>query len=477
MDDWEKAYEEDRRRLALGQGIIVDGRRAGSGAGGGGVGGGGSSVEMNPFEEKQLEQQAAATPIPPIAEAPSVHAMHGLSPAMFESSTVKRDDAAPHTAAQREGEADVAEIYAAYKDDPVPRRRGMDDDDAGDNAASAGAALHDARFGLHCLGTGWNLHTLFSAKLGRRLFFAEVVKTSFKGFLSTKDAVVGCFVTPNCIYIGDVETAALVVCVDIQWLLEVYAFDGVAVGLRTKDALELHLQTAQHTQRLVDILQKIVAHWQAKVKFIQATAEREKTFRKEMRLIDKKSHTWQVVEDPRTGLRILNITDQFIGILAPIAPKILHWFGWVQQPRKDWKGSRTLQRRCAWATATCFFVAKAEGPGSDGHGIRHCVAMQYMTELYVGPGGELGIVAAKGPPQPPTVVVLDSEGGKNALIFIFQECYSYRNGGGTIKVTHVKSVEDAARRANGSGASRPQLFLMRPRRELYDFLRGPSAKK
>ncbi|ORC88034.1 uncharacterized protein TM35_000192780 [Trypanosoma theileri] len=476
MDDWEKEYEEDRRRLALGQDIVLNGRRG--------------DLDVNPFEEKppvastvQMALEHATTAV--VAEgAKKTSSLTDLSPVMFKPTVMPEEIRGPDTIVRRDDQAEVADIYAHYNsnnnnnngDDFYSRREGIFHD--GDTEVHERSLLKDDRFDLPCLSSGWSLHSLFKTKIGRRIFFAEVVNTTFKGFISGKEALVGCFVTPNCLYIGDVETGALIICIDIMRLFEVFVFNDVAIGLRTMDALDLHLQTLQHTQQLVDILQKIATYWKAKMHVIRSTAEREKTFKKEMRLIDKKSYTWTLAEDPRTGLRIVHVTGPFLTPLAPVAAKILHWFGNVQQPSKDWKGSKVRQRRCAWITATCFFVSKAEGPGVDGRGIRHCVAVEYMTELFVGPGGELGVAALRGPLQPTVFVVFDSEAERNAVVFLLQECYHYRHaGGGSIRVTPVESVERKIRDEKKISDWRPQLFLMRPQKELYEFLRGPSVKK
>ncbi|KAH9600572.1 hypothetical protein LSM04_001400 [Trypanosoma melophagium] len=472
MDDWEKEYEEDRRRLALGQDVVINGHRG--------------DLDANPFEEKQLALSdhmvlgKANTGV--VGEGvEKTSSLTDLSPAMFKSKTMQEEIRAPqtdttNTIVHRNDQADVADIYAHYNDDSFSRREGNSYD--GDTEVHERSLLKDERFGLPCLSSGWSLHSLFKTKIGRRIFFAEVVNTTFKGFISGKEAVVGCFVTPNCLYIGDVETGALIICIDIMRLFEVFVFNDVAVGLRTMDALDVHLQTMQHTQQLVDVLRRIGTYWKAKMHVICSTAEREKKFKKEMRLIDKKSYTWTLAEDPRTGLRIVNLTGPFLTPLAPVAAKILHWFGHVQQPSKDWKGSKVRRQRCAWITATCLFVSKAEGPGADGRGIRHCVAVEYVTELYVGPGGELGIAALRGPLQPTVFVEFASEEEKKAVLFVLQECYSYRHaGGGSIKITRVDSVERKVGEERRISDWRPQLFSMRPQRELYEFLRSPSVKK
>ncbi|RNF18451.1 uncharacterized protein Tco025E_04471 [Trypanosoma conorhini] len=461
MDDWEKAYEEDRRRLAEGKDIVLDTRR-------------GDAV-ANLFEEKE------PLPVGILPTGTSGRAvMTDIASASFvptpAAALPRTGDTAPATAVSREDEEEIYKFYSQYSDEPVPHRgRAAAMDDAEDERSQQ-SQLHDARFNLTCLPSEWNLYSLFGTKMGRRLFFAEVLTSLFKGFFGSKESLVACFVTPNCVYLGDVQTGAVIACIDIQRLREVHIFDSLAVGLRTLDAFDLFLQASQHTDRLVSILQKIAGFWKVNVRVVPSTLDQAKVFKKEMQLFNKKSHTWRLVEDPRTGLRIVNIPEQFAGIFAPIALKIVHWFGFIHQSGKDWKGSKRQRRRCAWVTATCFFVAREGGPGSDGRSIKHCAAMQYMTELYVGPGGELGIVAAAGPPQPPISVVFDSEEEKKKVLFIFQECYNYRNCGGSIKVTQVNSVEERIRLTRVAGETRPQLFLMRPQKELYEFLRGPSGR-
>ncbi|EKF39496.1 hypothetical protein MOQ_000277 [Trypanosoma cruzi marinkellei] len=465
MDDWEKEYEEDRRRLAEGKDVIFDVRR--------------NDAAADAFEEKKDVSFHAV----PTGES-GKSTMPEIVPALFGPTTTttvepsRTGDVAPPVAVPcDDDDEEIRKFYAQYSDDePLPRnRRALFDDEEGERTQESN--LHDARFGLTCLSPGWNLCGLFGTKLGRRLFFAETVTSLFKGFIASKESLVGCFVTPNCVYLGDVQTGAMITCVDIRQLHEVHIFDGLAVGLRTFDGLELFLQLTKEAERLVEILQKISAFWNVNLKVVRSTTDTAKVFKKGMRLVEKKSQTWRLVEDPRTGLRIVNLTGKFVNILAPIASKILHWVGFVNQLSKDWKGSKKAQRRCAWVTATCFFVAREEGLAEDGRNIKHCVAMQYMTELYVGPGGELGIVAAAGPPQPPISVTFESEEEKNAVLFIFQECYNYRNGGGSVKVTRVENVEEKVRLVKAMGETRPQLFLMRPQKELYEFLRSPSRRQ
>ncbi|EAN94711.1 hypothetical protein Tc00.1047053511827.30 [Trypanosoma cruzi] len=464
MDDWEKEYEADRRRLAEGKDVIFDVRR--------------NDAAADVFEEKK-DVSSHAVP----TGGSGTSAMPGFVPASFGPTTKtvepsRTGDVAPPVAVPcDDDEEEIRKLYAQYgDDDSLPRNRRAMSDEEGDERTQD-YKLHDARFSLTCLPPGWNLCGLFGKKLGRRLFFAETVTSPFKGFLASKESLVGCFVTPNCVYLGDVQTGAMIICVDILRLHEMHIFDGLAVGLKTLDGLELFLQLPKHAERLVEILQKISAFWKVNVKVVRSTTDAAKVFKKEMRLVEKKSQAWRLVEDPRTGLRIVNLTGKFVNILSPIASKILHWVGFVNQLSKDWKGSKKAQRRCAWVTATCFFVAREEGLAGDARNIKHCVAMQYMTELYAGPGGELGIVAAAGPPQPPISVTFESEEEKNAVLFIFQECYNYRNGGGSVKVTRVDSVEEKIRFMKAVGEARPQLFLMRPQKELYDFLRGPSGRK
>ncbi|RNF00705.1 hypothetical protein TraAM80_07438 [Trypanosoma rangeli] len=462
MDDWERAYEEDRRRLAEGKDIVLDIRRGDAGT--------------TMFEEKGPAPMDTLSPgasgkatVPEIVSVP-------LGP-MTTTTFRRTGDAASDFPVFHEGEAEALEIHTTYSDEPVQRVRqvGIDDYYSDNNERRQQAQLHDARFNITCLPLGRNLCDLFGAKMGRRVFFAGVVTSLFKGFFGSKKTLVACFVTPNCLYIGNVQTGAVIVCIDIQRLHEIHVFGDLALGLRTLDAFDLFLQVPQQTERLVDILKRIAAFWKVCVKVLRSTFDQAKVFKKEMHLIDKNSHSWRLVEDPRTGLRIVNITGQFVGIFAPIAHKILHWFGFVTELAKSWKGS-TKKRRCAWVTATCFFVAKENGPGPCGRNIIRCAAMEYMTELYVGPGVELGVVVAAGPPQPPISLMFDSEEDKNAVVFVLQECYTYRSHGGSIKVTHVNSVEERIRVTKAAEQFQLQLFRMRSTKELYEFMRSPSQR-
>lgn len=463
MDDWEKAYEEDRRRLALGQDIVIENRRG--------------NATVNTFAEKTCANAAATSfSVPYVPPTVNTSAPFQSSVATGTGTVFSRaENAARDAAADCGAGRQVPEMYAQYNDDLSPHKDWVVDSDVNHKAPQE-ELVHDVQFNLDCLPSGWNLSFLFGSKIGRRLFFAETIKTIFKGLFSSKETLVGCFVTPNCVYIGDVKTGALVHGVDIQSLYEVHVFDGLAVGMRTLDGFKLYLQTQQHTERLVDILRRITSYWRVNVAIMSTTADQAEIFRKGMRLVRKKSHKWELVEDPRTGLRVVNIPEEFRKSFASIASKILHWFGPLKQMSTDWKGSKTKRPRCAWVTPTCFFLAKTGGPGSGGCDITACVAIEYMTEIYVGPAGELGVAAAAGPPQPPLFVVFDSGEERNKVLVIFQECYNYRHGGGHIKVTPLDSIEAKKQHEKRSSDACPHLFCMRPQKELYEFLRGPISK-
>jgi hypothetical protein len=448
MEDWEREYEEDRRRMASGGTVETKGRR------------GAGIDDDNPFQETRK----APAPAPAATSSGSGYGSTSVPSSVPAS-------AAPSKEKQANNEESIAAYYAQYE--APSGLRGDNFSGGGGGGGSSDPSL-DPRFGIPRISLPQSLKPLFGEKFGDDLYFAETCIASFKGFFSPNEFPMTVFVTPHCVYLGDHQTGELVTSQRIAKLRELQLFGDTGVGIRSVQGLDLFVRMEAQRSVLANVLSKIAAASGQAFQVRTLSSDAEKSYRKDIRYVDRKDSAWDPEEDPRSGVLLVHVPEQHQVPYAPIVPKILHWFGGVNHLFKDWKGAVVPERRGCWLTATSLFLSKPGGPQSDGRDITRCVGIEYMSELFDGPEGQLGIVAKEGPPQPHLALSFDDVELKQKMIFAIQKCYAYRKKA-EIKKTRSENLERSLK-IEKEKDFKPQLFQMKTRQDLFGLLRGKTAK-
>jgi hypothetical protein len=430
MEDWEKEYERDRQRIAAGEDIGTLGKRR--------------SDDDDPFQDRSKYT-------PPALGA------GGPQPDPPPPPPVKRNEDS------KEEDAMVAAYYAKY-----------DVQESSKGASTSSNGVVDDRLGLPLATFPRSLEPLFSAKFGRFVYYVESVTMYYKGFFSPKERPMTCIVTPHAMYLGDPTTGELVTCRSIASIREVQLFGEVSIGLRSTDG-DIFMMMLGKRQEFVNAVQKLSNFLGTPLQLRTMPLDAEKTFKKEIQYVDRKESSWVPCEDPRTGLALVEIPQQFQASYAPLIPKILHWFGGVNQYTKDWKGSIQKERRGFWVTATSMYLCKPGGPQSDGRDITRCMGIEYIGDVFDGRDGDVGIVVKGGPQQPHLGLCFDSYDQKKKVIECISVCFNYRKKE-TLKITKVESLERAIK-IEKEGGHKPELFIMRTKAELFGLLRGKSEMK
>lgn len=435
MEDWEREYEEDRRRMAAGG--DVGGRRRQL------------DDDDNPFAEQSAPRNAA-----PSYEPPSIAISENVS-------TRGPKDMATE-------DAKIEALYAQYRDDePV---RGATNESA---ASNIDPSQGDARVGLHYVTIPQTYQAKFGAKMGNLLFFCEGVKGYFKGFFSPNECQMVCFATKRCLYLGDESTGEIVLGRPIPMLKEVQILGDTGVGLRGTDkGVDWYLTVPVNREQFVKVITKLAASFGTPLNTRTLSVEGEKSFKKEIRYTDRKEATWTLEEDPRTGLQLLEVPEQHKVPYAPLVPKMLHWFGGVFHIVKDWKKANIQERRGCWLTPTALFLCKPTGPQVDGRDVTRCMGIEFMVELIDGPEGQLGIIPnpKEGPQQLQLALNFDSPEMKRDMMEAIQAAYRFRIQM-PLKVTKTLSL-DAKMKIEKEKDTKPHLFVMKTRADLYGLLRG-----
>lgn len=447
MEDWEREYEEDRRRLAEGKGVDVDGRRN-------------RGDDSDPFQDSS--RRGGYEP-PQIAAGSS-----GYGTAVATAGVACASGPAQPRGSKADEDAKIEALYSQYNETTAGSTQAVARD------AGFDAAKGDARFGVNFVALPGSYAATFGEKIGRSLFFCDAVKMFFKGFFSPNELPMVLFVTSRCLYLGDEKSGELVLGRPVAALREVQVLGDTGVGLRGSDkGVDWYMQIANAVQRqtFVSVVTKIAQYHGTTVSTRTLSVEGEKTFKKEIRYVDRKEATWTVEEDPRSGLALVEVPEQHAAPYAPIVPKILHWFGGVFHIMKDWKGGNSQERRGCWLTATALFLSKPTGPQVDGRDITRCIGIEFMEELVDASGGQLGIIPDKeGPPQPHLALLFDTPELKQKMVEAIMACYQFRKSH-SIKVTKLVSLEGKLK-IEKEKDFKPHLFVMKTRNDLYGLLRG-----
>ncbi|CUG89442.1 Hypothetical protein, putative [Bodo saltans] len=282
-----------------------------------------------------------------------------------------------------------------------------------------------------------------------------------------------CFVTKNSLYLGDPKTGEVVLSRPVRQLKDVQVLGDTGIGLRGTDkGVDWFFTVPVNRELLVKVLLKLATGFGVPLTSRTLSVEGEKSFKKEIRYVERKEATWVPEEDPRTGLLLLEVPEQHKVPYAPLVPKLLHWFGGTFHIIKDWKGANTPERRGCWLTPTALFLCKPTGPQVDGRDITRCVGVEFMTELIDGPEGQLGIIPSttQGPAQPHLALKFDSAELKRTMMDAIMGAYMFRMNT-PIKVTKTLSL-DAKMKIEKEKDHKPSLFVMKTKADLYGLLRG-----
>lgn len=438
MEDWEKEYEEDRRRMAAGGAVETRRRRD----------------DDDPFTEQPTQRSAAPAYVAPAYEPPTLTA---TAPPADSGASSKMTEAEK-----------IEALYAQYRDDTPARPSASEA-----VVSNVDPSLGDPKTGLTFVKMSPSFEPKFASKMGK-LFFCEGVTGYFKGFFSPNDFPMVCFVSKNCLYLGDPKTGEVVLSRPVKMLKDVQVLGDTGVGLRGTDkGIDWFMTVPVNRDLLVKVLLKLGSALGAPVNSRTLSIEGEKSFKKEIRYVDRKEASWVPEEDPRTGLLLLEVPEQFKVPYAPLVPKLLHWFGGVFHILKDWKSTNIQERRGCWLTPTAIFLCKPTGPQVDGRDITRCLGIEFMSELIDGSEGHLGIIPnAQGPPQAHLALNFDSAELKRNMMEAIIASYQFRMQA-PIKVTKTLSL-DAKMKIEKEKDPKPHLFVMKTRADLYGLMRGPT---
>lgn len=421
MDDWERALEEDRRRMAAGQDVPTAGRRA---AKDDDVDTGAYTAAMS--YEVDDGRRAAPSLVP---SAPSA------------------DDY-----------ASVEAFYAQYEG-----AQG-----SGGSVASGGGALTPVMLQA-------GLRATFGSKFGRHLYFCESVSVALKGFFSPNIEPFVMFLTLNGLYWGDGQTGELVLGRALSTLIEVLVMGDTGVGLRFRGACDICMTMPVGRGQFIVALPSVCAAAGVAVPISTRSADFEKGYRKDIKYLGRKELVWEVFEDPRTSLPLVFVPEKHVPFYTPLLPKIMHWFGGVNYITKDWKGGLVQERRGCWITATSLYLSQPAGPQTDGRDITRCIGVEFIGEVLNGVGGALAIITNAGPKQPPLTLMYDDMQTKERVITVLREIFWFRKLT-ELKVTRVDSIDKAIKIEKASDKKeKPELFVMKTRDDLLALLRAKSA--
>lgn len=380
---------------------------------------------------------------------------------------------ASETRGGRANDDEIAAIYAHY-DQPT----GKSDFSGTKTNSSSGYGSNDgpsgagSQSGVDPIPMPRSMIPLFGEKFGSLLFFAESVKGFFKGFFSPNEFPMMCFVTSGGVYLGDDKTGELVVFRSIDSIQEVQSLGDTGIGLRCRKGIDLFIQMPTNRPRFVEVLQRLASNINSPLATRTLSIEGEKSFKKGINYADRKECSWTVVEDPRTGVVLVEVPEQHKENYAPLVPKILYWFGGVNHSTKGWRGP-SLERRGCWLTATALFLCKPGGPQTDGRDITRCIGVEFIETLLDGSQSGMGIIPSKdGPPQPHLALQFDSPEDKMRMVNAITSCYLFRKKA-PLKVQKVANVEAALTLVDES-KFKPHLFVMKTRADLYGLLRGKT---
>jgi hypothetical protein len=365
-------------------------------------------------------------------------------------------------------DAKIEALYAQYRDDE-PARGSSSNEPLTSNIDSS---VGDPKAGLMYVAMAQSYAPKFASKMGK-LFFCEGVTAYFKGFFSPNECPMVCFVTKNCLYLGDPKSGELVLSRPIRLLKDVQVLGDTGVGLRGTDkGVDWYFSVPVNRDLLIKVLQKLVSSFGAPVNSRTLSVEGEKSFKKEIRYVDRKEATWVLEEDPRSGLLLVDVPEQHKVPYAPLVPKLLHWFGGVFHLIKDWRGTIVPERRGCWLTPTALFMCKPTGPQVDGRDITRCIGIEFMTELIDGPEGHLGVIpnTSQGPAQPHLAMNFDSSELKRNMMDAIAAAYAFRMNT-QIKISKTLSLE-AKMKIEKEKDHKPSLFVMKTKADLYGLLRS-----
>lgn len=324
---------------------------------------------------------------------------------------------------------------------------------------------------------GAALQRLFGDKFHRGACFSEVVSMRLRGTFFTRLRQVVCVVTPHGMYLGDLSNGSVFLFVNLRSLLELFVFEGCAVGLRTSDGVDYYLRCGEHTARLVGVVKAAATRWCVTFHTHECDESRERQFIREMVPVSASQCVYRLVEDPRTGLELVRVPSSLTSAphLSALAPYLVHWCGEVEHVTLNSEDQLSRTARVAWVTPTCLFLSDTnEVAGERARRLRRCVGVEYLTDLLDGPSNEVGLWAKRGPPQPLLVLRFSSPEEKETVLSVLVSVFCYRcQARPPLRVTKVDHIPTLV----GLEDERdfvPFTFRMREYEELYRYLRLPT---
>jgi hypothetical protein len=314
----------------------------------------------------------------------------------------------------------------------------------------------------------------FASKIGRLLYFTSNVDGYFKGVFGASKRAMALFVTPRCIWLGDVASGRLVICKDILDIRTLFVLGPSGVGMRTGQGADIYFKGLNDRPRFVTVVKRLFDQHEAQgttLTIIEGSVEREESYRKEIRYLPMEEWEYALVEDPRTGLPLVRIPQQHMEHYGPLAPKNLHYFSGCFQVSVDRFKKTSGTRRGCWITPTCVFLSVHTGPKPDGKDIRRCIPVESIRFLVNGPGFSLGFNIDSKPPQPDCIIDFDDAIAKRTVMFVLERTYRFRTGQVLLSRDapnfSVLNIVDETK-------FQPYLHHMKTIADLYGLLRGKT---
>lgn len=329
----------------------------------------------------------------------------------------------------------------------------------------------DPRFDLEFVPLPPGLKQLFGDKVGRLLYWCNEVDMYYKGFFSPNKTPAVLFVTPLCLWIGCPKTGALVIGKSWSDIQSILLMSAAAVGVRCQRGHDLFLKVEKGRTDLANVIRKLTRSG-APASIVDCDGSREKSYRSEIAYVEQDKWSYELVEDPRTGLPLVQVPEKHHEHYGPLVPKLLHWFGGCNQVTLDARGVTHGIRRGGWVTPTCLFLSAHTGPQPDGRDIVRCIAIEYVSCVVNGPGFAIAVCCGTGPPQPDCIIDFDDAMAKQCVLFALERCYSFRKGQplNVRQATNFATVKIA-----DEARFKPELYRMKTRDDLYGLLRTATC--
>jgi hypothetical protein len=464
QDDWEKAYEAERAALASGGGDLRNARR---------------------FRQNNEEDIFAAY----YGNSSSAQPNNNNNNTNNSSSTSKP-------------EAEVFVSQQPKTEDVLPKGRrdaALDDLYRGGSSSSSSSKgpgsfpedddPRDCRYDLAFEAVPQHLSAMFRDRISPYCFFVEPCEFYVRGAVFGQNKLAAlAVVTSHGVHFFDTTDGSMIVGMPIRQLGTMFVLGPQGVGLRSgnpQNKYDIFVKFQRRREVLVEIVKKLFKKYKADeygeggdLHVAEGSDEREKSYRAEVKWLKKGEFVYAIEDDPRSGLELVLVPAQHKAAYAPLVPKILHYFGGVNQISFQPNKVLSPQRRGCWITPGGIFLCLPAGPGEFGDNIRRCIYAENMRSIVLAEPNQVGVVIASGPPQPDLLLEFDGAALRSQAVFALRRIFMCRTHH-PLFVRTLKGGENAAASLKLADETKfqPSFEPMFTVGQLVGHLQSPSVAK